>query len=118
MNEVPSARQPDGSRPDPAKDDRGRGDSLDVLVIGAGPAGLTAAYCLTKATSSVLVVERDPEYVGGICRTISHNGFLFDIGGHRFFSKSREIVALWHELLPDDFIERPRLSRIYYNGKY
>jgi protoporphyrinogen oxidase len=90
----------------------------DVFVIGAGPAGLTAAYCLTKAARSVLVIERDPTYVGGISRTVDYKGFLFDIGGHRFFSKSKEVVALWQEILPDDFIARPRLSRIYYNGKF
>ena len=90
----------------------------EVFVIGAGPAGLTAAYCLTKAARSVIVIERDPVYVGGISRTVEYNGFLFDIGGHRFFSKSAEVVALWQEILPDDFITRPRLSRIYYNGKF
>ena len=66
----------------------------------------------------MLVIERDPLYVGGISRTVDYKGFLFDIGGHRFFSKSKEVVALWREILPDDFIERPRLSRIYYNGKF
>jgi protoporphyrinogen oxidase len=90
----------------------------EVFVIGAGPAGLTAAYCLTKEMSSVIVIEKDPVYVGGISRTVSYNGFLFDIGGHRFFSKAKEVVDLWHEILPDDFIERPRLSRIFYDGKY
>ena len=90
----------------------------EVFVIGAGPAGLTAAYCLTKEARSVLVIERDPIYVGGISRTVDYKGFLFDIGGHRFFSKSKEVVALWQEILPDDFIARPRLSRIYYNGKF
>jgi protoporphyrinogen oxidase len=90
----------------------------DVFVIGAGPAGLTAAYCLTKQAQSVIVIERDPVYVGGISRTVDYKGFLFDIGGHRFFSKSQEVVALWQEILPDDFITRPRLSRIYYNGKF
>jgi protoporphyrinogen oxidase len=90
----------------------------EVLVIGAGPAGLTAAYCLTKQARSVIVIERDPIYVGGISRTVDYKGFLFDIGGHRFFSKSKEVVALWQEILPDDFIARPRLSRIYYNGKF
>jgi protoporphyrinogen oxidase len=90
----------------------------EVCVIGAGPAGLTAAYCLTKETPAVLVLEKDPLYVGGISRTVNYNGFSFDIGGHRFFSKSKEVVDLWREILPDDFIERPRLSRIYYNGKY
>ena len=90
----------------------------EVFVIGAGPAGLTAAYCLTKETPSVIVIEKDPVHVGGISRTVSYKGFLFDIGGHRFFSKAKEIVGLWHEILPNDFIERPRLSRIYYGGKY
>src|ERR1700726_1139186 len=90
----------------------------DVCVIGAGPAGLTAAYLLTKAGVRTNVIERDPRYVGGISRTENYKGFLFDIGGHRFFSKSKEVVDLWNEILPDDFIERPRLSRIYYNGKF
>ena len=62
--------------------------------------------------------EADPIYVGGISRTVAYKDFLFDIGGHRFFSKSKEVVALWQEILPDDFIARPRLSRIYYNGKF
>lgn len=90
----------------------------DIFVIGAGPAGLTAAYCLTKETPSVIVIEKDPVYVGGISRTVRHGNFLFDIGGHRFFSKSKEVVDLWHEILPDDFITRKRLSRIYYGGKF
>src|SRR6478735_6662975 len=90
----------------------------DVFVIGAGPAGLTAAYLLTKQGISTTVIEADPTYVGGISRTASYKDFLFDIGGHRFFSKSKEVVDLWKEILPDDFIERPRLSRIYYGGKY
>ncbi|GJD76958.1 NAD(P)/FAD-dependent oxidoreductase [Methylobacterium gregans] len=90
----------------------------ETLVVGAGPAGLTAAYLLSKHGRSVTVLERDPAQVGGISRTVSHNGYLFDIGGHRFFSKSKAVVDLWDEILPDDFIERPRLSRIYYQGKY
>ena len=64
------------------------------------------------------MLEQDPHYVGGISRTAHYKGFLFDIGGHRFFSKSKEVVDLWNEILPDDFIERPRLSRIYYGGKF
>ncbi|MDX2201910.1 MAG: NAD(P)/FAD-dependent oxidoreductase [Hyphomicrobiaceae bacterium] len=90
----------------------------DVFVIGAGPAGLTAAYLLTKQGVATTVIEADPTHVGGISRTASYKNFLFDIGGHRFFSKSKEVVDLWKEILPDDFIERPRLSRIYYNGVY
>jgi protoporphyrinogen oxidase len=90
----------------------------EVLIIGAGPAGLTSAYLLTKAGRAVTVIERDPVYVGGISRTVNYKGYLFDIGGHRFFSKAKEVVDLWREILPDDFIQRPRLSRIYYNGKF
>ncbi|KEQ52977.1 NAD(P)/FAD-dependent oxidoreductase [Sphingobium chlorophenolicum] len=92
--------------------------NVDVAIIGAGPAGLTAAYLLTKKGYSVRVIEKDPIYVGGISRTVELNGFRFDIGGHRFFSKSKEVVDLWNEILPDDFIQRPRMSRIYYEGKY
>ncbi|MGO9134867.1 MAG: NAD(P)/FAD-dependent oxidoreductase [Methylovirgula sp.] len=93
-------------------------DILDALVIGAGPAGLTTAYSLVKAGRRVQVIEQDETYVGGISRTVNYKGFLFDIGGHRFFSKSKEVVDLWNEILPDDFIERPRLSRIYYRAKF
>lgn len=64
------------------------------------------------------MIEKDPRYVGGISRTVEHEGFRFDIGGHRFFSRSKEVVDLWNEILPDDFIERPRMSRIYYEGKF
>jgi protoporphyrinogen oxidase len=91
---------------------------IDVLIIGAGPAGLTAGYLLTKAGKTVAIIERDPVYVGGISRTVHYKDFSFDIGGHRFFSKAKEVVELWNEILPDDFIDRPRLSRIYYGGKY
>src|SRR5207237_10406280 len=63
--------------------------AADVCVIGAGPAGLTAAYCLTKEMPSVLVIEKDPVYVGGISRTVTYKDFSFDIGGHRFFSKAQ-----------------------------
>ena len=91
---------------------------VEVFIIGAGPAGLTAAYCLTKETSSVIVIEKDPVYVGGITRTVRYKDIMFDIGGHRFFSKAKEVVDCGSEILPDDFIERPRLSRIFYRGKY
>jgi protoporphyrinogen oxidase len=95
-----------------------RNQAVDVAIIGAGPAGLTAAYQLTKLGYSVTVIEKDPVYVGGISRTVEYQGFRFDIGGHRFFSKSKEVVDLWNEILPDDFIERPRMSRIFYGGKF
>ena len=90
----------------------------DVAIIGAGPAGLTAGYLLTKAGQRVAIIEKDATYVGGISRTVEHEGYRFDIGGHRFFSKSQEVVDLWNEILPDDFIQRPRMSRIYYEGKF
>jgi protoporphyrinogen oxidase len=90
----------------------------DALVIGAGPAGLTAAYLLAKAGKSVVVVEQHAERVGGLSQTVEHKGFLFDIGGHRFFSKSNAVVDLWHEILPSGFLKRRRLSRIYYAGKF
>ena len=90
----------------------------DVFVIGAGPAGLTASYLLTKAGVATTVIEADPIYVGGISRTVNYKGFLFDIGGHRFFSKSKEVVDLWHEILPQGLVERSRLSRIYSGGKF
>tara|TARA_A100001391_G_scaffold273_3_gene680 strand:+ start:3923 stop:5539 length:1617 start_codon:yes stop_codon:yes gene_type:complete len=91
---------------------------VDVVIVGAGPAGLTAGYLLTKAGKSVAIIEKDQTYVGGISRTVEHEGYRFDIGGHRFFSKSQQVVDLWNEILPDDFIQRPRMSRIYYEGKF
>lgn len=98
--------------------DGGKEIAVDVAIIGAGPAGLTAGYLLTKAGKSVAVIEKDERYVGGISRTVEHEGYRFDIGGHRFFSKSQQVVDLWNEILPDDFIQRPRMSRIYYEGKF
>jgi protoporphyrinogen oxidase len=89
-----------------------------VAIIGAGPAGLTAAYLLSKNGVPVTVLESDPTYVGGIARTAQYKGFRFDIGGHRFFSKAKEVEDLWTELLPNDMLERPRSSRIYYRGKF
>ena len=93
-------------------------DVVDTLIVGAGPAGLTAGYLLTKENAgSVLILEESSTYVGGISRTERHDGYFFDIGGHRFFSKSQEVEDLWREILPDDFIERPRTSRIFYRNK-
>src|SRR5689334_14675541 len=96
----------------------GPADKPKTVVIGAGPAGLTAAYELSKAGAPVQVFESD-SVVGGISRTVERDGWRFDIGGHRFFTKVGPVEALWHEILPDeDFLTRPRLSRIYYKGKY
>ncbi|MGH9056152.1 MAG: NAD(P)/FAD-dependent oxidoreductase [Acidimicrobiales bacterium] len=90
----------------------------EVVVIGAGPAGLTAAYQLAKAGRRSTVVESD-DVVGGISRTVERDGWRFDIGGHRFFTKVRPVSELWHEILPDEeFMLRPRKSRIYYRGKF
>ena len=89
-----------------------------ALIVGAGPAGLTAAYKLSKENAPVAVLEADPEYVGGISRTVNYKGFRFDIGGHRFFSKSREIEDLWTEIGGADLLNRPRSSRIYYRGHF
>jgi len=89
-----------------------------AVIVGAGPAGLTAAYQLSKAGMPVAVLESDPHYVGGISRTVNYKGFRFDIGGHRFFSKSRDVEDLWTEIAGGDMLERPRSSRIYYRGKF
>lgn len=90
-----------------------------VAIIGAGPAGLTAAYELQRRSNSYKpVVFEASDSVGGISRTESHNGYRFDIGGHRFFTKVEEVEQMWHEVLGDDFITVPRLSRIYYRGKF
>ena len=89
-----------------------------VAIIGAGPAGLTAAYLLSKNEVDVTVLEADPVYVGGISRTATYKGFHFDIGGHRFFSKSKAVEDLWTEILPNDMLVRPRSSRIFYDGKF
>ncbi len=89
-----------------------------VVCIGGGPAGLTAAYLLSQKGVSVTVLEADPHSLGGISRTVSYKGFCCDIGGHRFFSKSAEVERLWNEILDEDFILRPRKSRIYYQQKF
>ncbi len=92
--------------------------AFDVVVAGGGPAGLTAAYELAKHGSPTVVLEADPKLVGGISRTDQYKGYRFDIGGHRFFSKSAEINDLWREILGEELITRSRLSRIYYNRKF
>ena len=90
----------------------------DVVVIGAGPAGLTAAYQLTRHGRRAVVLEAD-DIVGGISRTPQRDGWRFDIGGHRFFTKVRPVEDFWHEILPpEDFLLRPRMSRIFYKGKF
>lgn len=91
--------------------------SAQPVIIGGGPAGLTAAWELAKLGSGAVVLEADDQ-VGGLSRTVHYEGFRFDIGGHRFFSKVPLINATWHEILGDEFLLRPRLSRIFYDGKF
>lgn len=88
-----------------------------VVILGAGPAGLTAAYELTKQNTHPIVLEKTSR-VGGIARTENYKGYYFDMGGHRFFTKSLEVKRFWNEVLGDEFLLRPRLSRIYYNRKF
>ena len=83
----------------------------------AGPAGLTASYHLSKDSVKSIVLEKD-QVVGGIARTVNYKNYYFDIGGHRFFTKSEEVEEIWKEVLGDDFLQCKRLSRIYYNKKF
>ena len=90
-----------------------------AAIIGGGPAGLTAAYALSKSHPQFRpIVIEGSNFVGGIARTENYKGYRFDIGGHRFFTKVPEVEMLWHEICGEDLVTRPRLSRIYYRGKY
>src|SRR6202521_2441450 len=86
--------------------------------MGAGTAGLTAAYELLKREVPVTVLEKDPKQVGGLARTVEYKGYRLDIGGHRFFTKSQEVEDLWTEILSAEMLTRDRLSRIYYRGRF
>ncbi|SRR5579884_1018019 len=88
-----------------------------IVIIGAGPAGLTAAYELAKSGVTSTILEKD-NVVGGIARTVNYKGYRFDIGGHRFFTKVTLVEQMWREVLGADLIRRSRLSRIYYRGKF
>src|SRR6266516_1082823 len=88
-----------------------------VIILGAGPAGLSAGYELCGQGVGSILLERD-SVVGGLARTVEHNGYRFDIGGHRFFSKNDEVEALWTEILGPEMLNRGRLSRIYYRGRF
>ena len=91
--------------------------SAPVAVIGAGPAGLTAALALARAGRAVVLVERE-DGVGGLARTVERDGYRFDIGGHRFVTRVPEVLALWKELIGDELLLRPRRSRILFGGHF
>ncbi len=88
-----------------------------VVVLGAGPAGLTAGYLLAKQGKPVIVLE-STDQIGGLARTEVRDGYRFDLGGHRFFTKAKEVDDLWHEIMKEEFLKRPRQSRIYWNDKF
>ncbi len=92
-------------------------DPRPFVVLGGGPAGLTAGYLLAKRGEPVIVLEATDQ-VGGIARTEVRDGYRFDLGGHRFFTKVKEVDDLWHEIMKEEFLKRPRLSRIYWRRKY
>src|ERR1700680_2022689 len=100
----------------PIRDD-GITSERPVVVVGGGPAGLTAGYLLAKAGKPVIVLE-STDQVGGIARTEVRDGYRFDLGGHRFFTKAKEVDDLWHEIMKEEFLRRPRQSRIYWRGKF
>jgi protoporphyrinogen oxidase len=91
--------------------------NVGTAILGGGPAGLTAAYMIGRRGRPAAVFEADGT-VGGIAKTIEFNGYRFDLGGHRFFTKLGPVQRLWEEMLDGEFLTRPRLSRIYFNGKY
>src|SRR5205085_10999690 len=87
------------------------------LDHGGGPAGLKARYLLGKPRRDVVVLEADDQ-VRELAKTVERDGYRFDLGGHRFFTKALEVDDLWHEVLGDEFLRRPRMSRIYWNNRY
>lgn len=88
-----------------------------IYILGAGPAGLAAAYTLTQQGQKVVVVERESQ-VGGLAKSIEYQGFILDLGPHRFYTKILPVLKLWNEVLGSEQVTVSRLTRIYYNGKY
>ena len=109
MNETSPSEKPTA--------DAGITPERPVVVLGGGPAGLTAGYLLAKNDKPVIVLESS-DIVGGIARTEVRDGYRFDLGGHRFFTKVKEVDDLWHEIMKEEFLKRPRKSRIYWHRKF
>jgi protoporphyrinogen oxidase len=101
----------------PASSSGGEDPQKPIVVLGGGPAGLTAGYLLAQQGVPVIVFEAEDQ-VGGIAKTEVRDGYRFDLGGHRFFTKVKEVDDLWHEVMKEEFLKRPRMSRIYWNGKF
>src|SRR5215207_4309843 len=120
MNENDTSLQPavPEARPEPPAN-LARPDMRDkpTVILGGGPAGLTAGYLLAKKGLPVVVLEAEDQ-VGGIAKTAVRDGYRFDLGGHRFFTKVKEVDDLWHEIMREEFLKRPRMSRIYWNKKF
>ncbi len=92
-------------------------NKFPVIIFGAGPAGLTAAHALLEKKTAPFIIEKENK-VGGVARTETYKGFRFDIGGHRYYTKLKEIEELWHKMMPKDFPSIPRSSRIYYQDRF
>src|SRR5918912_1155928 len=115
MSIVDTPRFRRGAETEPTAGDR---PDRPHVVIGGGPAGLTAGYLLAKAGRPVVVLEAEDQ-VGGLAKTVvDPDGYRFDLGGHRFFTKSKEVNDLWLEIMGDEFLLRTRMSRIYWRGRF
>jgi protoporphyrinogen oxidase len=97
--------------------ERSEQESIGTAVLGAGPAGLTSAWALARRGRAATVLEADGT-VGGIAKTVEFEGYRFDLGGHRFYTKLEPVLALWQEMLGSELLTRPRMSRIYYRGRF
>ncbi len=99
-------------------DNTGKKTTGDFAIIGSGPAGLAAAYELSVNQSLPCTVFEQDSQVGGLSKTVCHDGYRCDIGGHRFFTKNEAVNKLWHDILPEDFLRRPRLSYIFFRDNF
>jgi protoporphyrinogen oxidase/predicted dehydrogenase len=117
LDDVPPAGVEPERAENPSDDTFRTAEDIGTAILGGGPAGLTAAYFLGRRGRPAAVFEADGS-VGGIAKTIEFNGYRFDLGGHRFFTKLQPVQQLWQEMLGGEFLTRSRLSRIYYQGKF